>query len=227
MAEYKYQMHTHTSPASFCSRMTPSELVEALHSEGYAGCVLTNHFFRGNTGIDRNLPWKEFVASYEEDYLVCKSLGEKYGLDILFGLEEQIGEGREILLYGVTPQMLYAHPELRGADAALWYKIMHEYGALVIQAHPYRDRAYISQIGVLPQNVIDGIEVFNYGNKREDDEKAEAYARANPHLICTSGADTHQTSWVGIGGIATDTRLTDEHMLVDVLKSGKYTLLTE
>ncbi len=110
--KYKYQMHTHTSPTSKCARMTPRELCEALHKAGYSGCVLTNHFFHGNTGISRDLPWDEFVAAYERDYLECKREGERYGLDILFGIEEGVEGHREILLYGLTPEMLYAHPEL-------------------------------------------------------------------------------------------------------------------
>lgn len=54
--------------------MTPIELVDALEAEGYSGAVLTNHFYWGNTGIDRNLPWNEFVKAYEIDYKKCKKL---------------------------------------------------------------------------------------------------------------------------------------------------------
>ena len=78
MKQYKYQMHAHTHPCSACSRLSPEELVESLRAGGYAGCVITNHFFHGNTGIDRRLAWEDFVAYYERDYLECKELAKKY-----------------------------------------------------------------------------------------------------------------------------------------------------
>ncbi|MBQ9975117.1 MAG: hypothetical protein IJP16_01290 [Clostridia bacterium] len=44
MKEYKYQMHTHTSPCSACAVTTPLELCRSLAEGGYAGAVLTNLF---------------------------------------------------------------------------------------------------------------------------------------------------------------------------------------
>ena len=227
MKTYKYQMHTHTAPTSLCGAMTAEELVEALNKEGYAGCVLTNHFMRGNTGVDRSLPWREFVSAYEEDYLACRRYGEKYGLDILFGIEEGAGGGQEFLCYGITPRDLYEHPELANADAALWHQTLSSLGALVIQAHPYRVRGYITKPYPLPLDEIDGIEVCNFGNDPEFNQQAEEMARAYPHLILTSGADTHRVTTVGHGGIETDERISDERALVRILKSGRYTLLKE
>ena len=55
MGKYKYQLHTHTSPCSKCGAMSPEELARALYEGGYAGAVLTNHFYGGNSGIDRTL----------------------------------------------------------------------------------------------------------------------------------------------------------------------------
>ena len=62
--EFKYQMHTHTAPCSKCAVMTPQELIDGLVAGGFKGCVLTNHFYKGNSGIDRSLPWNDFVAEY-------------------------------------------------------------------------------------------------------------------------------------------------------------------
>ena len=112
MKTYKYQLHTHTAPCSACAGMTPKELIRGLLEGGYQGCVMTNHFMHGNTGIDRDLPWEEFVKQYELDYLACLDAAKGHDLDIIFGVEEVVVEGLEILCYGVTPQMLYDHPEL-------------------------------------------------------------------------------------------------------------------
>lgn len=227
MSKFKYQMHTHTSPCSHCARMTPDELTRALHNGGYQGAVLTNHFYWGNSGIDRDLPWDEFVRAYENDYIECVNSAKKFDLDILFGIEEGLGGGREILCYGITPEILYENPKFKERRAEDWYKALHEAGAVVIQAHPFRDREYITDRGVFPHNLIDGIEVFNRGNNEGADEEAENYAEKNPDLIFTSGSDAHIGRDVCRYGIATESRIRNEKELARVLKSKKYELIKE
>ena len=219
---YRYQMHTHTSPCSRCARMTPEELCDALHKGGYAGAILTNHFRHGNTGIDRALPWEEFVVAYEKDLVACRAAAKAYDLDILFGLEEGVGGGLEILCYGLTPDVLYRHPELKDGKIALWSEVMHSEGVLVLQAHPYRERAYISSPGPLPLTYLDGIEIHNYGNDEECNRKAAALAEAHPELITVSGADTHSAATVTNGGIVTAYRLSDEKTLADTLRARDF-----
>ncbi|MBQ2794114.1 MAG: hypothetical protein IJF05_05405 [Clostridia bacterium] len=224
---YKYQMHTHTAPTSKCAQTTPKELAKALYDAGYAGCVLTNHFFHGNTGISRELPWEDFVAAYERDYLECKAEGEKYGLNILFGIEEGVDGFREILCYGLTPQMLYEHPELRESGTEEWYRIMHRLGVVVVQAHPYRVLTPVPDPTPMPVELLDGIEVYNYANHPDYNARANAFASEHQHLILTSGADSHNSGTVGLGGIATDTRITDEGELCRVLLNRNYRLLSD
>ena len=218
--KYKYQLHTHTSPTSKCAVMTPRELAESLHRGGYAGCVMTNHFLHGNTGVNRELSWEDFVAEYEKDYLECKREGEKYGLDILFGIEEGVGGCSEILCYGLTPSMLYEHPELREYSAKTWSSVMRELGVVVIQAHPFRHLS-----GPIPTELIDGVEVYNASHNPDYNDMAEAFASEHKGLILTSGADTHHADTVCLGGIATDERIEDVYELARVLREGRYELL--
>lgn len=222
---YKYQMHVHTYPASDCGAMSPAELVDALRSGGYSGCVLTNHFYWGNTGIDRGLPWADFVDCFAEDYRLATEAAKRFDLDVLFGLEEHVGDGKEILCYGITPEIIAAHPELREMGVQRWRDVMSRYGALCIQAHPFRARDYIVSPGVLELGFIDGIEVFNAGNREEDNEKADAFAQANPQLITVSGADSHAVSTACIGGIETKRRIRTVEELVRVLRLGEYEIL--
>ena len=98
MKTYKYQLHAHTLPCSACARMTPQELVESLHQSGYQGCVITNHFMGGNSGIDVKLPWNEFIKHYVDDYNECCKYAQKYDMDIIFGIEEVVIEELEMLL---------------------------------------------------------------------------------------------------------------------------------
>lgn len=219
-------MHTHTSPCSKCAPMTHSELIDSLIAGGYNGCVLTNHFYKGNTGIDRDLSWNDFVLQYEKDYLECKKAAQERDLDVIFGIEEHLFDGLEILCYGITPQFLYDHPELRD-DHTLetWSKALRDFGALCIQAHPFRDRPYIKNPRLLPTEFIDGIEVFNACNKPEENEKANIWAAAHQKWILVSGADTHLPASVCWSGIETTTRIYDEKCLVNVLKSRSYELI--
>lgn len=225
MEKYKYQMHCHTTPCSHCGKTTPYQVVEALVAGGFKGACITNHFYNGNSGIDRSLSWHDFVAAYEEDWLECKRFANIYDLDILFGIEEGIGGGREILCYGVTPEMLYAHPELQEGKLELYHKALSPAGALIIQAHPFRARSYNTDIGVSSLDLIDGIELYNAENTTEANQQSADFAAKHPDIIFTSGADAHLPRNYCNAGIMTGTRLSSPEALVEVLKSGAYTLL--
>lgn len=224
---FKYQMHCHTSPCSGCAHMSPLELVNALHDGGYSGCVITNHFYNGNSGIDRSMLWTDFVGAYENDFLECKAYAKKYDIDFLFGIEEHFGNGREILCYGVTPEMLRAHPELQERNLKLWYETMSALGVVVVQAHPYRARKHISEVGPFSVEFLDGIEVYNYRNYPEENEQAKAFAEQHPDFILTSGSDAHITEVVPHAGIMTQKRIISEKELAAVLISREYTLIIE
>ena len=225
MGKYKYQMHTHTSPCSKCGAMSPEELARALYDGGYAGAVITNHFYGGNSGIDRTLSWAEFVKAYEDDYIACREAAKKYDLDIIFGVEEHLYGGLEILAYGIEPRVLYEHPELIERQGEDWIKTLHGVGALMIQAHPYREASYITMPGPLPLEWIDGIEVYNVGNKEQANLLAQELAKKNPHFILTSGSDAHTVQRACTAGIATDERIKNATELAQVLKNGRYELI--
>lgn len=223
---YRYQMHVHTTPCSLCGAMSHKELCEALKKNGYQGTVLTNHFFHGNTGIDRALPWEEFVRAYENDYLACMETAKEYDLDIIFGIEEVVIPGLEILCYGITPSVLYDNPQLKDCSIDEWVNIMRQNGVVLIQAHPFRQADYIPNPGPLPIQYYDGVEVYNLGNKTpEMNNQAMEYADAHPHLLKTSSADAHWGDCVPFGGIAVKNRIKTEKELALVLKSREYELI--
>ena len=58
---YKYELHLHTSGCSKCGISSAREMVLCAKEKGYKGIVVTDHFYRGNTGIDRSLPRERFV----------------------------------------------------------------------------------------------------------------------------------------------------------------------
>ena len=225
---YLYEMHCHTLPCSACGGIQPEDLVRGMKEAGYTGMVLTDHFYHGNTGIRRNIPWEDFVAAYEDAWLRAKAVGDQIGIDILFGIEEGVGDGKEVLLYGITPQFLYDHPELREetVDLAHLSHIVHEAGALIYQAHPFRVRDYIARPWErLPAELFDGIEGYNAGNPEVDNLRAVAYAE-EMGLPMIAGSDAHQAHSCPRYGIAVEQRITSPEELVKVLRNQEYEIYT-
>ena len=70
---------------------------------------------RHNTGFYRTGAQLRKLGEY-----YAQAIKNTFGtdFDVLFGIEEGVGGGKEVLLYGITPQVLYDHPELRDADLA-------------------------------------------------------------------------------------------------------------
>ena len=221
---YKYEMHIHTCPCSG-GGADIREHIDALTEKGYSGMVVTNHFYLGDNRIDRNLPWEEFVDAYRKDYLYGLEYAKELDFDLLFGLEEHVGCGQEILIYGITPDIIAAHPELKGASAEEYARVVHSAGGLVYQAHPYRARAYVKCPFPLEcLDMIDGIESYNAANEPEWNESAELLAERKG-IARIAGSDGHSTRSAGRSGIAVTERIRNNEDLVRILKSREYTLL--
>ncbi len=217
-------MHMHSSPCSGGGDSIEKH-IEMLRCKGFSGGVITNHFYRGDTKIDRQLPWAEFVDAYNEDYRCGKKRARLYDFDLLFGVEEHLGNGKEVLIYGLTPDFFYRHPELATASPEQYFSAVHMAGGLVFQAHPYRDRWYISEPGPLSAlKLIDGIEVFNGGNSAEENAAAEELAE-RMNLRAVAGSDAHSSSDAGRNGILSPVRIRTENELATLLLSNNYKLL--
>jgi predicted metal-dependent phosphoesterase TrpH len=221
---YKYEMHVHTCPCSGGGKDI-REHIDDLIAKGYSGMVVTNHFYAGDNRIDRELPWREFVDAYRQDYLYGLEYAKAVGFDLLFGLEENVGYGREILIYGITPELIESHPELKRASAEKYAEVVHAAGGLVYQAHPYRARDYISNPFPLDcLDMLDGIEVYNAGNEPEWNESARILAEERG-IPCIAGSDGHKIGTAGRAGIAASERIRSNEDLIRVLKNGEYEII--
>ena len=197
---YRYETHLHTKEASACANNTAEELVQAYKAAGYTGIMVTDHFYRGNCAIDRNCAWEDWVEAYCKGYENAKAAGDKIGLQVFFGWEESY-QGTDFLIYGLDKEWMKQHPELKEISVEEQYELVHAAGGMVIQAHPYREAWYISEIRLYLES-IDGVEVANashYGrNLREDgrtmyDIQALEYAEKY-NLPQTGGSDIHSTN---------------------------------
>ena len=143
---------------------------------------------------------------------------------MLFGIEEGVGGGKEVLIYGITPAFLYEHPELRDMRLPELSALVREAGGLVVQAHPFRVRDYIrAPWEELPAEHLDGIEVYNACNDDLSNMRAEALAEKHG-LIEIAGSDAHTPSSRAQAGIVCEKRIRTERELVEVLREGEYEL---
>ncbi len=227
---YRYELHLHSGTCSRCSRQTMEEIVQAMVQKGLAGAVITNHFYHGNTCIDRELSWKEFVAAFENDYLYGKKLADEAGVTLLFGIEEGLSEdrGKEVLIYGVPAEAFARHEELRFSDLPMISRFVHKEGGLLPQAHPFRDRAYVENPDTPPYaDLVDGIEFFNTGNSPEANGKSVRYAKEHPEMILIVGSDAHKPEAVGSAVIETPVRIRNDEDLLRVLRERNFRCVWE
>lgn len=227
---YLYETHQHTSNSSKCGASTAKEMARALKEYGYTGTIVTDHNWGGNTAIDRNLPWKEWVNKFFEAYREEKEEGDAIGLQVFCGYEAGYG-GPEFLIYGVTPEWVADHEELRTCSPKRQYELVHEAGGMVIQAHPFREEWYIKEVVLYPDDV-DGCEIVNAThsshlstahNNPEFDVKAIAYAKEHD-FVTTAGSDVHAVRLFG-GGMAFKTKLTSiQDFIQRVLNKEDYVI---
>ena len=202
---YLYETHLHTSQGSACGSNTGAEMAIAAKDYGYTGIVVTDHFFYGNTAVDRSLPWTEWVDQYCQGYYGAKEAGDKIDLQVFFGWESSYN-AMEFLIYGLTPEWLRTHPEIRDCTVKEQYEMVHMDGGIVIQAHPFREADYIGEKIQYPYDV-DGVEVLNISNGNKlgyglnacpwDDEALDYAKKYNLHM--TSGSDVHSVNMMGCG----------------------------
>lgn len=189
---YRYETHLHTVESSACGRSGGAEHARWYKALGYDGIFVSDHFFRGNCAVPRDLPWEEWVRRFCLGYYHAKEEGDRIGLQVFFAWEESI-DGDDWLVYGLPPEWLAAHPEIARCTRREQLRLAHEAGGCVIQAHPFRMRDYIRRVLLSPQ-FCDGVEVANAGNKQPEDAAARIYAEEKGlYMVC--GSDNHESGF--------------------------------
>lgn len=213
---YLYETHMHTSESSACAHNTGAEMARAYRKAGYTGIIVTDHFFYGNTAVDRRLPWKEWVEQFCLGYEHAKEEGDKIGLQVFFGWEAGY-RGTEFLIYGLDKEWLFAHPEIKEATVEEQFALVHAGGGIVSHAHPFREESYIPEIRLFPEYVdaVEGVNAMHsskvsYAHKNPlFNERALAYGKEHG-LPYTAGSDQHTIGMIG-GGMVFPRKLSDIH----------------
>ncbi len=186
---YYYETHLHTAPVSKCGKAGVEETLKFYKELGYDGVFVTNHFLNGNINWDKTLPYADGVAFYFSDYEKALEAGRKIGLKVFLGVEITPIRGTDFLIYGLDKQWFLDHPEIMDMPCKEQLQFMMDSGALVIQAHPYREASYIDHIRLFPRNVH-GVEICNASCPDQENLMNKAYAE-HYGLIPVAGSDNH------------------------------------
>ena len=221
---YKTELHLHTSDGDLYAQHSGDEIVRMYANEGYNTLVITNHYFSPFftwfkdelEGADH----KRIIDRYLKGYYAAKNEGEKLGITVLPGAEVRVkSSANDYLVYGLDEKDFYDLPilsNLKNLDELVDTIPDH---ALIVWAHPFRNKCTT----FTPDRIF-GIEGFNYGNEPFRNEMAKMFAKHYGKPM-TSGSDFHGSNALAKGGIISNKKILTVKDLVEVLKSGEYSLI--
>lgn len=215
METFRYDLHVHTKISSACAHNTGAEMADMYKSAGYAGFVVTDHFYTGNTSVPRDLPWEEWVARFRLGYEDAKRRGDEIGLDVFYGWEYSY-QGTDFVTLGLDNDWLLEHPDVRKMPIRQYLDLVHEAGGFIIHAHPFMEAGYIPYIRLLPRHV-DAVEIRNGGKPAFVNEMGAAYAKGYDK-ITTGGSDSHNNHWGTLSGVEFERRISSVTDLIETLK---------
>jgi hypothetical protein len=222
MTQYKYETHLHTSDVSLCASCPGIDWVHHYKSLGYTGIFVTNHFLNGGTTISDELPWKEKVELFCQDYDAMVQEGKKVGLDVFFAWEYSYGWAH-FLTYGLDKAWLLKNPDVIEWDIITYLDRVREDGGAIVHAHPFREG--VEHINLFPTK-IDAVEVLNGCRTIESNQHAADFAKSY-NLPKTAGSDNHRLEHKHFTGILTSKKLTCVKDYIEVIRSGDAVLFDE
>lgn len=221
---YRYETHCHTFPVSACGHASVRDTLEFYKEIGYDGIFITNHFIDGNINIDWNTPVKEKLDFYFSDYEEALKIGKEIGIKVFLGIEMSYG-GTDFLAYGLEKEWYYQHTDILAERKSRELPYMMSEGALVVQAHPFREANYIDHIRLFPRGV-EGVEVLNADRTDFENRMANLYADEYGFLK-TAGSDNHWGKHAKkLAGLECDEPVSDEKDFIKKLREGKMKIFT-
>lgn len=216
-----FEMHFHTCETSPCGKVSAGESVPAYKEHGYAGIVVTDHYFRGYfDSLPDSLSWKEKIACWKRGYDAARKAGEACGMTVLLGMEFRFDRNaNDYLVYGITVPMLEENPDMFAWTEEAFSRFCRAQGCFFAQAHPFRPHMTRCAAALL-----DGVEVFN-GNRRHDSHNALAADFADKgQLHQLAGSDFHEWEDLQTVGVRFAHRPADSQEMIAQLRGGDYAL---
>ena len=216
---YKYETHLHTSPVSKCAKADIYETVDFYKKMNYDGIFVTNHFIDGNINLTGDLSYEEKLEFYFSDYEKGAEYGKTVGLKVFCGVELSYG-GTDFLVYGLDKEWFLKNPQITDMKKSEQLTFFIENGALVVQAHPYREAQYIDHIRLFPR-CVHGAEVINASGSDFENNMAKMYAQSYG-LIEFAGSDNHIADKQKIlAGMCSEMPIENEQDFVLRVKNGE------
>ena len=148
---FRYETHLHTYPVSRCAQVGVRETLDFYKNIGYQGVFITNHFLDGNINIDSEASFEEKIEFYFSDFEEGKKHGKDIELDVFCGIEMSY-KGTDFLIYGLDKEWWLERPEIMLMKKSDQLPVLASNGALVIQAHPFRNASYLDHIRLFPDS---------------------------------------------------------------------------
>ncbi len=216
---FRYETHLHTTPVSKCARVTVRQMMDFYKKMGFDGIFITNHFIDGNIGIDKNAPYEERIRFYFSDYEKALTLQEEIGIKVFCGVESSYIDGTDFLIYGLDQEWFLAHPEIDGMKPSQALPYYMEHGALVIQAHPFREAGYIDHIRLFPR-CVHGVETVNASRTDFENDSAQKYAKQYD-LLEFAGTDNHGFTYEYLSGMESEAPIESVYDFIKMVKEKK------
>lgn len=221
---FKYETHCHTYPVSRCGHASVRETLEFYKEMNYDGVFITNHFLDGNINIDRNAPVEEKLDFYFSDYEDAVEIGKEIGIKVFLGIEMSYG-GTDFLVYGPDKQWYYEHTDVLNERKSRQLPYMMGEGALVVQAHPFREADYIDHIRLFPR-AVEGVEVVNADRTDFENKMAGIYADSYG-FVKTAGSDNHWGKGAKrLAGLECDEAVESVEDFIKKVREGKMKIFT-
>lgn len=206
MNKYKYDFHCHIHEGSNDSRVSAVDYIESLIKKDFTGLLITDHnSFNGYKYIKNNLNYNNF--------------------HILKGIEYSTIDAGHVLV--IMPDE-YDKSEIENKSAKLadLIKYVHENNGILGPAHPFSEpylsifssNKYKDNFDICDD--FDFIEVFNAGEKEEENLKALELANKYD-LFKTAGSDAHYLEHCGKSYIELDEEITCNNELITYIKNHK------
>lgn len=219
---YKTETHLHTKETSACSHLFAKEMVQLYHEAGYNTLFISDHMHHDFLEKNSDVPKIKAIERFLGGYYNAFEEGKKYGMNILPSVEYSLAFGNihnHYLVYGIDEKFLFDNPNCESFNLEKLRKSAKDKGAMIIQAHPFRNTCFPTPL------YVDGMEVLN-SNPRHfiaTDEERTVETIKQYGLPFSAGSDAHRPEDVAGTGIGSDNEIKSAEDFIKVImsKNGK------